>query len=499
MSPTSARYSFVLKAAGLLILLAAADVLFWLREPGWTLGLFALAWVLILIVSVRGAKRGAAAFALAVAAGLGLVLIDHPNALAVVLCWTAIASAALLTRTGFDGAGRWALRLAAQGAAGPLRPILDFRRLLRRGRGGGLRGAVTLLALPVIGGVLFALLFAAANPVIGAALDRLEVPSPARAVFWAVIAALVWPSFRPVVLRLAAPNGASAIRAPELPIATLALSLVVFNAVFAVENALDLAFLWSGAALPAGVTLAEYAHRGAYLLIVTALLAGAFVLIAFRPGSAAARSPAVRVLLVMWIVQNLLLVASSAHRTLDYVDAYQMTVLRLAALAWMTLVATGLILICRRLLAGESARWLLNANALATLIVLLAAAVIDLGAVAAAWNVRHAREGDRIDLCYLNRLGSSALLPLIALERRAGGPRLRDRVAHIRAGTMDRLAGEQADWHSWTARGARRLARARVLLGPAPARARVTPLGRQCDGSIRRPTQAYPLTAEPSR
>ena len=499
MSPPSARYSFVLKAAGLLILLAAADILFWTREPGWTLGLFALAWTLVLLLTVRGTRRGAASFALAVAAGLGLVLIDHPSPLAVVLCWTAIATAALLTRTGFDGAGRWALRLAAHGAAGPLRPVADLRRLVRRGRGGGLRGAVTLLALPLMGGVLFALLFAAANPVIGAALDRLEVPSPARAIFWAVIAALVWPSFRPVILRLAASTDAPAIRGPELPLATLVLSLIVFNAVFAVENVLDLAFLWSGAALPAGVTLADYAHRGAYLLIVTALLAGAFVVLAFRPGSAAARSPVVRVLVVLWIVQNLLLVASSAHRTLDYVDAYQMTVLRLAAFAWMALVATGLVLICWRLLAARSTCWLLNANALAALLVLLVAAVVDLGAVAAAWNVRSAREGDRIDLCYLNRLGSSAMLPLIDLERRAGGPRLRDRVAHIRAGTMDRLAGEQADWHSWTGRGARRLARARALLGPAPARARVTPLGRQCDGSIRGPTPSRPLTAEPSR
>lgn len=499
MSPPSARYSFVRKAAGLLVMLAAADVLFWGREPGWTIGLFALAWALILLLTVRGTRRGAAGFTLAVAAGLGLVLIDDPSPLAAVLCWTAVASAALLTRTGFDGAGRWALRLAAHAAAGPLRPVVDLRRLVGRGRGGGLRGAVTLLALPVVGGALFALLFAAANPVIGAALDQFEVPSPARAIFWAVIAALVWPSFRPVVLRLAAPTGSPLIRAPDLPLATLVLSLVVFNAVFAVENVLDLLFLWSGAALPAGVTLAGYAHRGAYLLIVTALLAGAFVLLAFRPGSPAARSPAVRALVVLWIVQNLLLVASSAHRTLDYVDAYQMTVLRLAALAWMAMVATGLVLICRRLLAGRDARWLLNANALAAGLVLLAAAAVDLGAVAAAWNVRNAREGDRIDLCYLGRLGSSALLPLIELERRAGGPRLRDRVAYLRAGTTDRLAGEQADWHSWTWRGARRLARARALLGPAPARARAASLGRQCDGSIRRPTAGHPLTAEPRR
>ncbi len=384
MSSRTTRHSFVAKAAGLLVLLAAADLLFRGRGPGWTLGLFTLAWPAVLAAAVRGVRRGAASVAPLVAAAFGLVLLDGPSPSAAALAWTGIASAALLTRTGFDGAGRWAPRLSAHGLAGLARPPVDARRLMGHGRAGGLRAAAVPLAAPGMGGLSFALLFAAANPLIGAVLERMGIPSVGRLVFWVVVAALVRPSFRPFVPRLAPPSGAGAVRAPELPVATLVLSLLVFNAVFAVENALDLAFPWNGAALPAGVTLAAYAHPGAYPLIVTALLAGAFVLLALRPGSAAARSAAVRALVVVWIVQNLLLVASSARRTLDYVEAYQMTVPRLSALAWMALVAVGLVLICRRLLAGRSARWLLDANALAAGIVLAGAAVVDLGAVAAA-------------------------------------------------------------------------------------------------------------------
>ena len=105
------------------------------------------------------------------------------------------------------------------------------------------------------------------------------------------------------------------------------MSLVVFNGLFALQNGLDLAFLWSGAPLPEGVSFAEYAHRGAYLLIVTALLAGAFVLAFLRPG--AAQSRAVRWLVIAWFGQNLMMVASSALRTLDYVAAYGLTQLRI--------------------------------------------------------------------------------------------------------------------------------------------------------------------------
>jgi len=139
---------------------------------------------------------------------------------------------------------------------------------------------------------------------------------------------------------------------------TLILSLAVFNALFALQNVLDLTFLWSGAPLPGHVTLADYAHKGAYTLILTALLAGAFVLICLDPGAQASKSRSVRWLLVFWILQNLFLVASSALRLADYIDAYGMTRLRLAAFVWMALVAMGLVLITARILSGRSSAWL---------------------------------------------------------------------------------------------------------------------------------------------
>ena len=62
-------------------------------------------------------------------------------------------------------------------------------------------------------------------------------------------------------------------------------SLVLFNLLFAVQTVMDVHYLWRGAALPDGMTYATYAHRGAYPLIVTALLAAGFVLVAMRPAA----------------------------------------------------------------------------------------------------------------------------------------------------------------------------------------------------------------------
>ncbi|WP_213982621.1 DUF4173 domain-containing protein [Sphingomonas sp. dw_22] len=500
MHRVAIRHSFILKLLIAAILAAVADALFYFHGIGATLGGFALLWTALLALAAGGMRRSRRArFAALLALLYALVLIETPSPLGWMLFWVALSSAALLVRRRFDNAGDWAIRLAAHVLRGIPAPITDLARLGRlwRSRDAARIGAVIrVAALPCIGGALFATLFAGANPVIGNFVTSIHLPLPRDATlhfcFWMFVLYAVWPSLRPApAVTRAAPFSFDLPPIRGIPQGSITLSLLTFNAIFLVQNLLDIAFLWSGTPLPGSITLADYAHRGAYLLIVTALLAGLFVLLFLHPGSDAARRPAIRYLVIVWIAQNLLLVTSSILRTWDYVEAYSLTILRISALAWMALVGVGLFLICWRLIAERSTRWLLNANALAAALVLSVASVTDLGAVAAWWNVRHSdrvgQTGNAIDLCYLHRLGSSALLPVIDLEKRAQGPLLQDSIAAIRADLLEHLAADQADWHRWTWRGARRLAAARAALGPNPPRPFPAPRGRDCDGALRPP------------
>lgn len=486
-SPTPLLAKIAATAALILLveaLIEHAAALLWTAALGWVFALLA----------TRPALRHSrpALVALAMATLFVAAIIDDPSPLAVLLFLVAIVLAALLPRRRFDDAIAWCLRLAWAGLSAPLLPLRDLgltTRARMRRPGDALRlGAIAAtLVLPIAGGALFLALFASANPLIESAFAGMILPD-ATTVIWRGLLALgvllpVWATLRPNPQLTAWRGTLPAVALPQTASATLILSLATFNAIFAVQNALDLAFLWSNAPLPAGVTMADYAHRGAYALIVTALLAGLFVLVTLRPGSPGAASPMVRRLVTLWIVQTLLLVASSALRTLDYVDAYSTTVLRLAALIWMALVATGLVLILWRLLGERSAAWLINANALAATIVLTACALVDLGAAAAAWNVRVAiaqgRNGPPLDLCYLERLGSSALVSLARLETHAANPALRERIASIRWQAQQRAMHDQASWNSWTARNARRLITVEALVGGEP-RLRSAHLGRTC-------------------
>ncbi len=151
----------------------------------------------------------------------------------------------------------------------------------------------------------------------------------------------------------------------------------------------------------------------------------------------------------------------------------------------MALVALGLMSIGWRIWKGKSARWLVNRNALAATVVLIAGAFADLGAIAASWNVRHQPPAS-VDLCYLAQVGDGALIPMIELERRPMDATTRDRVRYVRDQLFDELAGRQSGWPHWTPRGARRLATAWRMLGPAPARPQPLREGemRRCDGSV---------------
>ncbi|WP_210164321.1 DUF4173 domain-containing protein [Methylopila sp. 73B] len=402
-------------------------------------------------------------------------LLEDPSPLAGLIFWCAIGLAALLPRAArFDDAWRWIGRLAAFTLSILVKPIEDGERwfkVRRRRRGLPFAKVALFLVAPLAGAVVFTGLFASANPIIARWIEGLRWGGDAtdlsmrRVWWWIVIAFVVWSTLRasrfirPRTVRLptiALPG------APAISTASVIVSLVVFNAIFAIENVLDVVFLWSGAPLPDGVTLADYAHSGAYPLILTALLAGGFVLFVLRPGAPTEGGGPLRALVYVWIAQNIFLVASSMLRTVDYIEAYSLTRLRLAALIWMALVAAGLGLICWRIIANKSSAWLINANAAVLATTLVSCVFVSLGSVTAQWNVRHnattSGSGGVLDVAYLEYLGPSALNAMLEFERAHPSDPLTEQVASARLRISETLAAAQSDWRSWTWRGARRLA-----------------------------------------
>jgi hypothetical protein len=236
-------------------------------------------------------------------------------------------------------------------------------------------------------------------------------------------------------------------------------ALVVFNILFALQTGLDATYLWGGVALPDGLSYAAYAHRGAYPLIVTALLAAGFVLAALRPGSETSGDPLIRRLVYAWVAQNIMLVISSILRLDLYVGIYALTYWRIAAFVWMGLVASGLALIIARIALGKSNEWLLSANLLTLSLTLYAGCFINFAALIANYNVDHSLEmtgqGISLDAWYLRSLGPGAFPAMdrfLDHQSRAANNSVFRELAGRRGSDEDWYRTIQENWRAWSFR-----------------------------------------------
>jgi len=201
---------------------------------------------------------------------------------------------------------------------------------------------------------------------------------------------------------------------------------------------MDAAYLWGGAVLPEGMTAAEYAHRGAYPLLVTALLAGAFALAA-RPFAREDRH--LRWLLLLWLAQNVALVLSSLLRLELYVEAFGLTYLRLHSAIWMGLVAAGLGLTGWQVWRNRSNLWLITRTAGLVVVTLYTACFINFADIIATENLSRP---DLVDDGYVCSLG-----PTAAAAIRASGRSLRAFKPYYGEQLCDVARPKIEGWRDW--------------------------------------------------
>jgi len=307
------------------------------------------------------------------------------------------------------------------------------------------------------------MLFSNANPIITRWISALNIGffisflSFWRLFFWLFVGGFIFAVIRPKIIPQKAKETPVLIekrmRFSEWAFTKEAVlrSLIVFNLIFACQSFLDMNYLWAGMDLPKGITYARYAQQGAYPLIVTALLAAVFVLIAQNAGPDVSGSRHVRGLIYLWVAQNVLLVVSSIYRTSLYVEVYALSYWRVAAFIWMGLVASGLCWIIVRSILNKSNTWLINANVLTLIGVLYITSFVNIGGLIADYNVAHSLEvsgkGVNLDVDYLTAIGTPAIPALKRYSERIDGPLSDTSVVYAMIHSLRR---DMDDWRRWT-------------------------------------------------
>ncbi len=465
--PLATRIGLPIKLGIAIGLTALADALFWGHRVGLSMVLFAALLFTAAVFANQAwfdQRRTGIAAAIVVA---GLVpAVEDLNFLSFLFAIGSVGiGIAVASNPGFSKISDGLRAFLDLFLVGPFRIIGDVVRItdIR-----AIETGFTLWFVPLVFGAIFVFLFASANPLIARWLSLLNLRELsdqidlARTLFWIFLLSTVWPflhvRWRSWTMRKAAappplPETAEPAPASELPgffgADAILRSLILFNVLFAIQTVLDLVFLWGNARLPDGISYADYAHRGAYPLIVTALLAAGFVLAAMRPRGPAQTSAIIRPLVYLWVGQNVLLVISSMLRLYRYMEIYLLTGWRIAALVWMLVVAIGLVLIVARIILKQSNGWLVRMNLITLLATLYGCSLVNFDAIIADYNVTHSKEasgkGVNLDLNYLYTLGPQALP---ALERAARLPGIsvpecgRNRLTSMQAADM-------ASWRSW--------------------------------------------------
>jgi hypothetical protein len=370
----------------------------------------------------------------------------------------------------------------------PLRLFQDMARLprisRRNGKGVNLRGLEKTWLVPILFTLVFLAIFQSANPLLDQWLKSLnpgqliQISSLAHLLFWGIYLILIWPFlhlsrklYLPKQRQIKSQNTPSdfieAIKAYSLNDKSTLLSLALFNLLFLLQNASDIHLLNNGYELPAGYSFSEFAHEGAYALIMATLLAACFILAFDQNGKRDDKPALVRPLLYLWVAQTMLLVCFAMLRLKIYIDAYSLTYLRLWSLIWMALVLIGLVLILFKLMRTRSARWLINANIIATLVVLYGVSLANFPLYIANHNIEAAKaDADKhLDGRYLAELGTYALPALRNLEtnpdyadvkRRMNWHGKRPANLSIWINGFEReIKRDQANWRQWNFRRSR--------------------------------------------
>ncbi len=433
------------RAVALAALVVAGDALLWQAQPGLSLALFGMG--ILLALWLLNGRKGTGA--LGFAALTFLPLVEHAQALAYGFFFAGLMlSVVWLALGGWPGFTRWFGALWQFFEVAPEAAMSEVNRAVRSGLSNSpeisLKAISQSWLVPLGLGLVFASLLLSANPMLSGWFEGifqatwLSAELFYRLLFWGGLAIAVIPILLAPSLRERLKLGTSTLPTVPVPAVlnanSILRSLVLFNLMFAVQTALDLTYLWGGASLPDGMSYAQYAHRGAYPLLATALLAGAFALAA-RPFTNT--RPLLRIALLAWVVQNIFLVLSSLLRLELYVANYGLTHLRIAAFIWMGVVALGLVLVIYQTLKDKPATWLLSRTALLGVAALFAASFLSFSATIARHNLSQERA---LDTRYVCSLGPHSLPAIMAYEAKHGrricfGPKL----AKL----------QFADWREW--------------------------------------------------
>jgi Leucine-rich repeat (LRR) protein len=188
---------------------------------------------------------------------------------------------------------------------------------------------------------------------------------------------------------------------------------ILLNLMLVFMNLLDLNYLYLGAGMPQGVTHKQFVHNGVGMLILSVSLAIVLILYFFRGRlNFEENSKLIKILVYVWIAQNMMMVVSTAIRNNMYVSDALLTYKRIGVYYWLLMAAFGLLTTFIMIRNTRSGWYLFKTNSWIAYVVLVLSACVDWDKVTGDYNISHTTLIASLDKKYLLDI-SEANIPLL--------------------------------------------------------------------------------------
>jgi hypothetical protein len=188
--------------------------------------------------------------------------------------------------------------------------------------------------------------------------------------------------------------------------------LVAANCLLVVVTVIDINWIWFGFVVPQGFSLKQFVHEGTWILIISILLSMLILMHLFRKNqNFYRRSQALKVLAIVWVVQNFILGISVFLRNYHYISFHGLAYKRIGVIVFLLLVMVGLISLLIKIRERKSLFYLARVNGWAAFVALVGLSTVDWDSVIVRYNLDHWNQGE-IDVDnYLEM--SDKVLPLL--------------------------------------------------------------------------------------
>ena len=221
--------------------------------------------------------------------------------------------------------------------------------------------------------------------------------------------------------------------------------LLVINLILLFFNVFDMTYLISDQ-LPEGFTYSDYVHQGVNTLIGSIILAIMILLYFFRSNQNFYKmNKNLKRLAILWIFQNLILVAGILFKNYAYVVEYGLTYKRIGVFIYIILASVGLITTYMKVHKKLNLMFLLRSNTNIAYIILFVMAFFNWDRIITKVNLNYTQN---IDYEYLLNL-SDKNLPILFGQHTENklSHEQKKRIENRKTSFIEKY--EHSDWQSW--------------------------------------------------